>query len=318
MVGVEGVATAAQLRERGTTPGAVRRAVAAGTLVVVRRGVYCDAAVWQATKTDARSRHRIDAYAAWLSLGRRGWAAEYSAATILALPVPQDQLRHVTMSLAQRTQGRRRYPGLRLRSATVAADDVAVFQGVPTTLAPRTTADVSRAHGFAAGLAIGDAAMRAGFVDSGDLVTQANRMRGWPGSVDVTKVATHVSAARESPAESASYALFVDHGLDLPECNPWVIGEGYDGVRCDFRWRRYRLVGEVDGWIKYINPLWRPDERVLVDEKVRQLRIEEAGYVVVRWTALEAARQPALVLDRIARGSQLAARMYGVPVLSIG
>jgi hypothetical protein len=68
--------------------------------------------------------------------------------------------------------------------------------------------------------------------------------------------------------------------------------------------------------VKYTDPRWSPAEDVLVAEKARQLRIEEADFAVVRWSAAEAMCRPAVVVDRIVRQSRVAARMFGVPALA--
>lgn len=66
--------------------------------------------------------------------------------------------------------------------------------------------------------------------------------------------------------------------------------------------------------MKYTNP-YGPPERALVEEKARQLRLEEAGLVVVRWSGAEIQRNPARVIDRIVRQSRIASELYGVPLL---
>jgi hypothetical protein len=62
---------------------------------------------------------------------------------------------------------------------------------------------------------------------------------------------------------------------------------------------------------------WQPQETVLWSEKLRQERIEDLGFVVVRWTAAELRRSPEVVLDRIRRRSRYANALYGVPLLRI-
>ena len=76
-------------------------------------------------------------------------------------------------------------------------------------------------------------------------------------------------------------------------------------------------MGEVDGRVKYVDPLHAHRDAVLVEEKRRQSRIEDAGFVVVRWTAAEAMHRPEAVLERIVRQSRLAAEMYGVPPVDL-
>lgn len=306
MVGVPGVHRTADLLASGMTKGAIEHAYRTGRIVRVRRGVYCDRAVWEKGASSAVDRHVIEVYAAILALGRRGWATGYSAALLLGLPVPKGRPEVVELSLPQRFHGRRSYPGLRLRTATVAEGDIVIFRDVPMTVPARTALDVARNHGFSAGLILADAGLRREVVRAGELVAMADRMEGWGNGSQVRLVATHASGARESPGESVSFAVFVETEFPLPESNAWLFGEGRGGIRPDFLWRRHRVAGEVDGFLKYEDPLWRPRGRVLLDEKKRQMRMEEAGFVVVRWTPAEAMHEPHTVLDRIVRQSKIA------------
>ena len=93
-----------------------------------------------------------------------------------------------------------------------------------------------------------------------------------------------------------------------------AIGQRQGGVRSDFLWRRYRLAGEADGRVKYsdllVSRIARSSRR-----KARQLRLEEAGFVVVRWTGGEIQRDPDRVIHRIVRHSRVASEIYGVPIL---
>lgn len=178
----------------------------------------------------------------------------------------------------------------------------------------RTALDVARVHGFAAGLVLADAALGGDRAIAADLDRIATSMVGW-NSTRAKLVAVHASGRRESPIESWSFAEFVKRGLPLPTCNEWVIGEGPGGVRSDFLWRRYRLAGEADGQVKYTHPFGQPDS-TLVEEKARQLRLEEAGFVVVRWSGWEIQRDPDRVINRILRQSRVAGEIYGVPVLA--
>jgi hypothetical protein len=93
-----------------------------------------------------------------------------------------------------------------------------------------------------------------------------------------------------------------------------VVGHGRGGIRPDFFQLRHRLAGEADGLVKYTNP-YGPPERALVEDKARQLRLEETGLVVVRWSGAEIQRNPARVIDRIVRQSRIASDLYGVLLL---
>jgi predicted transcriptional regulator of viral defense system len=179
MVGVQGVFDVAQALQRGMTRSAIRRGFRQGRIVRVRRGVYCERAVWEASAASPTHRHAIEVWAAILALGGRGWATGYSAAMLLGLPVPKDQPDVVELSLPQRAHGRRAYPGLRLRTASVEKGDVFVLRGVPMTVPARTALDITRNDGFPAGLIVADAALGRDIVRPGELGTMADRMHGW-------------------------------------------------------------------------------------------------------------------------------------------
>ena len=316
MNGVSSIRTIDALRASGWTVGAIKSAVRSGRLVRVRCGIYCDGDQWRRSEASVVERHRLEVHAVWATMGRRGWATGYSAALLLGLPVPHGQPGMVTYSLPRRPHGRRTYPGLQLRTATVAPSDVVLAHGAPVTRAARTALDLARSYGFAAGLVVADAGLRERLVLPGEFDEIAARMARWRGATDVRRVAGHADGRREAPSESVSYAVFVNAGLPLPECNPWVVGYGRGGIRADFRWSAHRLVGEVDGRVKYAEPT-AGAESVLVEEKERQLRIEETGLVVVRWTAAEAMYRPAVLVDRVLRQSRIAAEMFGVPALRL-
>lgn len=282
---------------------------------MIRRGIYCTEERWLESGESPADRHAIEVNAGWLALGRRGWATDYSAALLHDLPVPHGQPDRVTMSLPQRPHGRRSYDGPRLRTVAVLPHDVVIVRDVPVARVALVAADVARNHGFGPGLILADAGLRNAVEQRTAFNTVVSRMQRWPGARDARLVAEHANGAREAPTESLSFAVFATAGLELPDCNAWVVGHGRGGVRSDFVWWAHRLVGEVDGQVKYTDPLWRPADEVLVDEKVRQLRIEEVGFVVVRWTGVEIMRRPHVVVERIVRQSRVAARMFGVPAL---
>lgn len=98
---------------------------------------------------------------------------------------------------------------------------------------------------------------------------------------------------RESPLESLSYGHFVMAGLPLPLMQVRVATPLGD-VFPDFLWPEARVIGEVDGAVKY-----RLAED-LVMEKRRQEALEQLGFLVVRWMADELRLRPASVVSRVA------------------
>ncbi|MGH8838698.1 MAG: type IV toxin-antitoxin system AbiEi family antitoxin domain-containing protein [Jiangellaceae bacterium] len=97
----------------GLSAAAVRHGVRTGRFVRLRRGLFCDARLWRRSGTSPTARHALETRAAWLALGRRGWAGHYTAALLHGLPVPHGQPSAVTISRANRSDGRHRLPGPR-------------------------------------------------------------------------------------------------------------------------------------------------------------------------------------------------------------
>jgi len=305
-----------EAEQAGMSRARIRHALRRGKLVRLRTGVYCDASFWHRSEEVPAARHALEVRAALIALRRPGWASHYSAAKLLELPVPYGQPEVVTISQLDRSAGRRAYPKLRLRSSWIDEQDTTTAWGVPVLGPGRTCLDIAREFGFAAGLVLADAALAQGAANRADFERIAAGMRRWSGVGDVDLVAHHASGRRESPIESRSFAVFVDFGLPLPQCNQWIIGGEHSrgGVRSDFAWKPHRVVGEADGRVKYVDPRRSP-EVILIEEKTRQARIEEQGFVVVRWSGAEIEHRPDAVIDRIVRGSRIANAMYGVPPL---
>ena len=58
-----------------------------------------------------------------------------------------------------------------------------------------------------------------------------------------------------------------------------------------------------------------PLSRGALEGKLRQERLEDVGFVVIRWTGAEIHRDPDAVLARLAERSRRAHDMYGAPLL---
>ncbi|RIQ34782.1 type IV toxin-antitoxin system AbiEi family antitoxin domain-containing protein [Jiangella rhizosphaerae] len=297
----------------GLTESAVRHRVRQGRLIQVRHGVYCSREVWDRMSGDVRLRHELQIRAVLMSLGG-AWVSHYSGAALQHLPLPSGWDEVVTLTRPVRTAGRMSYPGVRFRTAAVPPAHRTTLYGLPVLTVARTVLDIARTDGAAAGLVVADAALRRNLTTSADLATVVADLAGWPGVADARVVSAHASGRRESPLESASYALFVRRGLALPECNAWLTDERRGGVRADFTWRRHRLLGEADGRVKYDDP-WSTGEPVLWKEKLRQERLENLGFVVTRWTGAEIHRDPDAVMARLAERSRRAHDMFGAPLL---
>jgi hypothetical protein len=112
-----------------------------------------------------------------------------------------------------------------------------------------------------------------------------------------------VDGRRESWLESRSVVAL--HRLDLPVPRGQVniFDEARAHVaRVDFLWTEHGVVGEADGWAKYqlvADPTAQWE--ALKAEKVREDRLRDLGYEVIRWTAAEALRPETGLGPRLAR-----------------
>ena len=98
-----------------------------------------------------------------------------------------------------------------------------------------------------------------------------------------------------------------EHGLPMPE--PQVVIRAPDGyeARVDFLWEDLGVVGEFDGEQKY-GRLLRNGELpadAVFREKVREDRLREMGYIVVRWI-WDDLQHPERLVARIKRALEVA------------
>jgi very-short-patch-repair endonuclease len=105
----------------------------------------------------------------------------------------------------------------------------------------------------------------------------------------------------ESAAESRTRWALKTLGFRMPEPQVEILDERGEFVaRVDFLYADIKLVIEVDGRLKYDTP------QALWDEKLREDRLRELGYTIVRltWADLD---DPQVVQNKVLRGATRAA-----------
>ncbi|MEZ5118150.1 MAG: DUF559 domain-containing protein [Candidatus Nanopelagicales bacterium] len=325
--GLSTVATAAQLTEefgpvpvtisrasqRGLSEGRLRAAVAAGALTVLQPGVVVASEVLDAV--DERGSHLLTVRAAIEGVPD-GLACFRSARAVHVLPDPFGipPLGQADAELLVPGSSGWRGRGFRVHGCPLTEEPV-LEGGIPVTSLARTAVDGARYLPLPRALIPVDAALRRlvarsrpeedprwlvrdpGAVEGAraELAKVVTRMYGWPGVVGARRAVAHAHPGAESPLESLSRGVVLDGGLPAPDCGVPVLGD--DGLTywADQAWQRFRVLGEADGRLKYVDP------QALFDEKRREDALRRAGWAVVRWTYDEVARTPTVVVERIAR-----------------
>ena len=286
----------ADLVRDGTSRDELRARLRSGTLTRLRRGAYVPD---EPTDPELRHRRLLDAVVRQLS--DQFVVGHHSAALLHGLPTWRGQLGQVQLINGQAGNGKIR-PDVRVRELVLAADEVIMLGDYRVTSLPRTVLDLACALPLAQSVAVGDAALRAG-MDRAELDRLVRRAKGRHGIGRARTAATLLDARSESPGESGSRVLFHVRGLPEPELQYEVFDE--DGVfvaRCDAAWPELRTLGEFDGRTKY-GELLKPGqsgEQVLFAEKLREDRLRELGWEVVRWTSADL-RSPDRLVRRLRR-----------------
>ncbi|MCW5953915.1 MAG: hypothetical protein KIT69_16820 [Propionibacteriaceae bacterium] len=294
----------------GMTPEMLRSRVRRGDLRRLRAGVYLDARLWP---PDESAQHQVLARAEQVAVPG-AVLSHNSAALFWGLPEPARAWTDSPPSLTvptPTTQRARVSESVRIHVGKLPAHHVTRDpEGWQMTTLARTAVDVVRGLALTESLIVLDAAQR---LTVADLVAMprradyANRTiaaaaglplaeaAGWVREQRSVKAALAAAdPRRESPVESLSAAHFMLAGLPLPESQvPVRTPKGT--LYPDFFWREHGLIGEVDGAVKYNDPVAH------VKEKEREQLLRDLGYRMVRWLGREIRLEPWVVMERVAR-----------------
>ncbi|MDR6167539.1 hypothetical protein QE367_001743 [Microbacterium paludicola] len=281
---------------RGET-AALDRAVRAGELVRVRRGVYIAATRWAAARPEERMRLRAHALAAVAI--REPVFSHATAAALHGLPVHRgDDGRVHTLELGT-APAPSRSDVVRHRHE-VAGADVSRIGGLQATNIARTLFDVLCAENAETATAAMDAALRAaawrgqGAYDRAAAAALATdvtaRMEQSPGARGIRRarlVASIADGRAQLPGESISRLWMRQLGAAEPVLQHPVALGGGRWAFLDFAWPRLRRFGEFDGDGKCLDPALvagRSPRDVLRAQRERESRIVAAtGWTPVRW-----------------------------------
>lgn len=240
----------------------------------VRRGVYADAAEWQALTPWDRYLARVHAQ---LLYDPRSVIVDESAA---ALWGPSIAWASRPVHILRPGGHARSSAALRIHTTRDARDIVEV-DGILITSPVSTAIDIARNRPWAEGRAYADALMRLDGAITREALSAENAARSSSrGALHAGWVIDRASPIPESPLESLSLCAIEWGGFEIPELQTEFAWE--DGIdRSDFFWRNQRIIGEADGDAKY--DLSDDPREALREEKRREDRLRRRVSGFARW-----------------------------------
>lgn len=295
--------THAQLARQGLTANDIRKRLRNGELERLRRGVYRPTTTTLSTEL----LHRQLVRATLTEVHSSTVISHLSAGVLHQLPVPIAGLDRVWATRRTSGHGKRSHH-LVTRTSPLDDDEVTRLGDFPVTTLARTASDLARTSPFAWGVMAVDAALHQGLALE-DLLPALERHPRLHGLNRARSVVEFADERSESAAESMSRVSMALAGIPVPATQFEIVDDaGQFVARADFAWPELKLVGEMDGKGKYAD-LLAPGESVadvVMREKLREERIRQAGYWIVRWdwkiacdaTALGALLRRAMGLQR--------------------
>lgn len=272
----------------------LKTALTTGEVLRLGRGVFADPRRWP---PDPVERHTMLALASLRTVD--GCALSHvSAALSHGFPNPRGTLPRPSVTVDDHVRSRSPGSWMTLYRGELPQGHVETVGGMRRTVAARTVVDSARHLSLGDGLAIADAAVRAGATTAEAVRDLREFERRWPGSLRTEQVLRLLDPRREGWLESWSAAAF--HRMELPRWIPQVnVHDAHDRFlgRVDGYWPELGVAAEADGRGKYLGDVdpaldRSPDavaERVLAAGE-REVGLRATGLGVVRWTTDEITR----------------------------
>ena len=157
----------------------------------------------------------------------------------------------------------------------------------------RTVVDLARCAEFRAGVVAADSALNLKLASKDELRSVLAACPRRCGIRRATDVVEFADGRAESPLESLARVVFRDCGLPRPELQVWLGGPIEPIGRVDFYWRQFRTIAEVDGAVKYADPM-----RAMAQLK-RDSYLRAEGFEVVHFDWQDITETPQLVAATI-------------------
>lgn len=263
--------------------GRLRRDVASGRLVRLRRGAYVDGAQWAAATP--REQHLLRIRAVQADARAPIVVAGTSAAALWGMPLKGQLLADVTL-LARWAGGGRSESGVRRSSVGHRSAKTVEIDGVMCTNLERTAIDIARQFSFADAVGSVDWALwrfNPASVTVDQLAEELARIDPRYGRTQVERVIAFATPLSDSYGESSARAVMHLLGFEAPELQV-VFRDRQGEMRPDFFWRRASIVGEFDGKQKYTRDAFTRGDpgQVVWQEKKREDRLRRLSLSVTR------------------------------------
>ena len=288
-----GLVLAARLAALGLNSRHIRRAVEAGLLVRIARGVYARPPGSRPFRPDELHSLRVRGAAALHS--RDAVVSHLSAAALHGLPLIGPWPSRVEVSVAGAAGGSSS-AGIR-RHTPAEPPDETVLDGVRVTSLARTLVDVACTSSMLVGVTMIDAALHSDRVTKDALVEQLARAPQRTGLRRALQSVEFADRRAESPGESLTRVRAWQLGFEAPDLQV-AVSTRIGSFVVDFGWAACALFGEFDGAVKYTRAEFmrrRSIDAVVGDEKRREDAIRAAtGRRFIRITWAEALSAPIL------------------------
>jgi hypothetical protein len=297
------------LVDGGADPDDIKRRLARGEWTRVRRGIYVPTD--DLRHLTPRERHLLAIDAALLQANERSVLSHRSAAYRHGIDLRQPPPGAVEVTNPDGHAGHRR-AGLHTYCAVLEPDEIVMMGRHRVTSVARTLVDLGRCRPFEEAVVATDHALVRALVTRAELTTAVARASRRPGVCAADRAVRFADGRAGSVGESASRVLIDQQSLPKPELQLPIYGRGGQVfAHCDFGWPEHRTVGEFDGAHKYgrlLRPGEPPGDRIFA-EKVREDKIRELGWHVVRWTWSDLS-DPRALADRIRRAIDVGAAQH--------
>ena len=275
-----GLITPGRARDLGMSNTWIKHEIHERRWLVLHRGVYVDAEVWQ-DLDPWHDRPLLRARAAVMVM-KRAWVLSHDSAAhalgldLLEPPTPPGPHVHITRpgSTNAWTKG-----GVKHHLARYDDKTVLDIDGLRVLDPARTVVDVAREHGLRAGLVTADSALRGG-LSKNDLWNVVEGMANWPHITTVRSVIDLADHRSQSAAEVLGREFVMELGIGEIDLQ-WPMHRGDGRIAwCDMRVGRH--VFEVHGKIKVLPPeqggvAQKPAADVLWDTRKRERHLTAEG-----------------------------------------